>query len=305
MPDDHTFPDGIFTTSEAAALGFSKRQLAEALNIGTLHRPLRGAYARASWPDDLEHRARAAASLLGPGRVFVDRTAAWLHGVDVLGFAELEILPDVETAVLAGQRASRMHGVRGRSRDLLPGDVMHAYGVRVTTPIRTALDLACNVRRAEALGALDAFARLHGVSQDMLLASLPRFKGRRGVVQARQLIGIMDPKAESARESQLRLAIRDAQLPCPVSQYVVVVDGYEFRLDLAYPAHRVAVEYDGEEFHAGEEQGHRDARRRQLLGDAGWTVIVVRRGDFVEPRLSAWVSDLARALEGRYTTLRW
>ena len=82
------------------------------------------------------------------------------------------------------------------------------------------------------------------------------------------------------------------------------VDEHEFRLDLAYPARRVAVEYDGEEFHAEAHRAH-DERRRQLLHEAGWTVIVVRRGDFSGDRLYLWLADLRDALEGRYTTLRW
>lgn len=302
---DDTFPDEILTTTAAEARGYSRQQLAEAVSSGALRRCLRGVYVPSTWPDDLEHRARAAAAVLGARRVFVDRTAAWLHGVDVLGFGELEILPPLETAVLTRRRANRVRGVRGRSRDLAPADVMLTFGVPVTTPVRTALDLACNVRRADAMSALDAFAREHGVTKEALVANLPRFKGRRGVVQARQLVGLIDARAESARESQLRLAIRDGGLPDPVAQYVVVINGYEFRLDFAYPAHRIGIEYDGEDFHSSEEQHARDRRRRQLLSDAGWTVIVVRRGDFVGVRLDAWLSDVRAALEGRYTSLRW
>lgn len=299
------FPDSIVTTAAARELGYAKSQLDAAVEGGVLRRCFRGVYVPSAWPDDLQSRARAAAAVLGPGRILVDRTAAWLHGVDVLGYAELEVLPEIETAVLTRRRASRARGVRGRSRDLAPEDVMLAFGVPVTTPVRTALDLACNVRRAEALGALDAFARRHGLTQADLLAQLPRFKGRRGVVQARQLIAVIDPRAESARESQLRLAIKDAGLPAPVAQYVVAVSGYEFRLDFAYPAHRVAIEYDGEEFHSSDEQRLRDQRRRELLAEAGWRIIVVRRGEFVGARFDRWVSDVRAALEDRYTSLRW
>ena len=305
MPVDDSFPDKILTTPAAEALGYSRQQLAAAVDNGVLRRCMRGVYVPSGWPDDLEHRARAAAAVLGAGRVFVDRTAAWLHGIDVLGFAERENLPSIETAVLTRRRANRALGVRGRTRDLAERDVMLAHGVRVTTPIRTALDLACNLRRADAMGALDAFARQHDVSQVALLAELPRFKGRRGVVQARQLISMLDARAESARESQLRLAIKDAGLPSPAPQHVVIVSGQEFRLDFAYPAHRVAIEYDGEQFHNSGEQRMHDQRRRELLADAGWTVIVVRRGDFVGVRLDAWLSELQSALEGRFTSLRW
>ena len=182
---------------------------------------------------------------------------------------------------------------------------MELNGVRLTTPLRTALDLACNVHRATALGALDSFARLHGVHQDALLAGQVRFKGRRGVVQARELVLLMDPRAESERESRLRLAIIDAGLPCPTLQHEVVIEGYLFRLDLAYSAHRVAIEYDGEEHHSSEEQRLHDEHRRELLRADGWVVIVVRRGDFADSRQAAWLADVRDALDGRYTSLRW
>ena len=182
---------------------------------------------------------------------------------------------------------------------------MNLAGVRTTTPLRTALDLACNVKRADALSALDAFARQHHVSREALLSGLERFKGRRGVIQARELVLLMDPRAESERETRLRLALADAGLPAPRPQWVVIIDGHEFRLDLAYPAHRVGVEYDGEEWHGTEEQRRHDNLRRRLLEKAGWVVIVVRRGDFSPARMDSWLSDVRDALEGRYTSLRW
>src|SRR5690348_18304577 len=96
MPVEESFPDKILTNPAAEALGYSRQQLAAAVSRGVLRRPIRGVYVPSTWPDDLEHRAYAAAAVLGSGRVFVDRTAAWLHGVDVLGFAELENLPAID-----------------------------------------------------------------------------------------------------------------------------------------------------------------------------------------------------------------
>lgn len=72
-------------------------------------------------------------------------------------------------------------------------------GVRVTTPLRTALDLGCLLRAREAIAALDAFARLHGIPTALLTAELPRFKRRRGVRQLRTLVPLVDGRAESAR----------------------------------------------------------------------------------------------------------
>ena len=118
-------------------------------------------------------------------------------------------------------------------------------------------------------------------------AELERFAGRRGVIQLRQLIEIAHELAESPGESATRLAIIDAGLPPPELQHWVTVNGVPtYRLDLAYPAHRVAVEYDGREFHDSPEQRAKDAARRRWLREHGWTVIVVTKDDLASG--SAW-----------------
>jgi very-short-patch-repair endonuclease len=299
------YPTEPFSNADVAAYGITAQHLARAADRGKLRRIMRGVYAPTDWPDDLDHRAAAAAKVLGSGQVFIDRTASWLHGLDAFGFSERPMLPGVETAALTTRRASRADGVHGRSRDLAPNDVMEVRGVRLTTPTRTALDLACNLRKAEALACLDGFAREHGVGKGQLLAQLPRFRGRRGVIQARRLVLLMDPLAESPRESHLRLAVLDAGLPVPTLQFEVDLGDYVARLDLAYPENRVAIEYDGKEFHSSVEQREHDRVRRELLRSEGWTVIVVRSGDLAGARLDTWIREVRTALTGGYSTLRW
>ena len=118
----------------------------------------------------------------------------------------------------------------------------------------------------------------------------------RGVIQLRQLIEIAHALSESPGESATRLVIIDAGLPAPELQHWVTVNGVPtYRLDLAYPAHRVAVEYDGREFHDSPEQRARDAARRRWLREHGWTVIVVTKDDLASGS-SRWLDLLAREL---------
>ncbi|MFL6023731.1 MAG: DUF559 domain-containing protein [Marmoricola sp.] len=244
--------------------------------------------------------------MVARGHVFCDRTAAWLHGIDVLGYGEREILPPIEMCAFRDRWATRTDGIRGRSRDLLSSDVTTVGAARVTTPLRTALDLACNLRRRDALAALDWFGREHQISRNRLERELPRFRGRRGVVQARAVIALLDPRAESVRESWLRLALLDGGFPAPVPQFCVECPGGRiFRLDLAYPAHRLAIEYDGHEFHDSAERISHDQERRSILEELGWTVIVVRNGDFSGLELERWLDRVREGLRQRYTNLRW
>jgi hypothetical protein len=295
---DTKLPCIPFTPVQAVELGVSRQQLRSLVAQRQVRRMLRGVYMRADVIDTVEIRALAAALVVAPAAVIVDRTAAWLHGVDVFDYRELEILPPLECVVLRDRSRIERPECVGGERDLALYDVMTVFGLRVTTPLRTALDLGCKLPRPDGLAALDMFMRLHGLTKADFEQSLPRYRRRRGVVRLREMVALADGRAESARESRTRLAIHDAGLPAPVPQFWVVHHGVAvFRLDLGYPNHRVAVEYDGEEFHdLTEDQRAADRDRREWLREQGWTVIVVRKGDFEGSNRRRWIAQLRKAL---------
>ena len=203
-----------------------------------------------------------------------------VHGVDAFDVRELEILPPLEMWVLRDHSRIRRKGCVGGERDLAPGDVMQIEGLRLTTPCRTALDLGCRLPPRQAMAALDAFTRLHNITREELKAELPRYRRRRGVVQLRQLVSLADPRLESAGESWTRLCIIDEGPPPPEPQYWVEWEGRRVRLDLAYPRHKIMIEYDGIEYHGSSAQKVHDEARRKWLRRQGWKVIVVRKDSF-------------------------
>lgn len=291
------FPDAPFTTTDALALGFRQDELTAAERERRLRRLMTGVYLRSDVPVTTEVRAQAAALATSPHVVMCDRTAAWILGVDVFRYAELDLEPQLETYVLRGHRAVNRAECYGGTRDLEARDWMLIGGVRVTTPVRTALDLGCKLPRREALAAMDALMRRHSFTVGDLVRELGRYRRRRGVIQLRQLIGLVDGRAESPGESWTRLEIADRGLPVPELQHWVTVDGVRtYRLDLAYPHARVAIEYDGEEFHSAPEDRAGDSARRQWLRDHGWTVIVVTKASFTADAADEWTSMLRRAL---------
>lgn len=304
--DAMQIPDRPFTSQQAHALGLTDHQLRRGLAEGTLRRVVRGVYVPTALDDTIELRAAAATLVVRPHQVVCDRTAAWLHGVDVLGLTDKAVLPAVEVCALRGHSVTALGGVDGRTRDLRSEDLMDLGGLCVTTPLRTALDVACGLGQHRALGALDQFMRHHAVSHWEMYQLLPRFRRRRGVIQARRLIPLADPRAESPMESWVRLDIHLAGLPVPVLQHRIMRDGVLlYRLDHAYPAHRVAVEYDGEEWHQRTEaQRERDRRRREWLRRHGWTVVVVDKDGVRDPS-QRWLRDLREALRPRTRRLRW
>lgn len=293
-------PARPFTPAEVLEAGLTRWQLDELVASGQIQRVTRGAYRPHDVPDTLENRAVAAALTTTEHTIFCDRTAAWLHGVDVLGYTELEVLPDLDCVVPAGRHRIQRTCCLGGERTLLPEDLCMVYGVQVTTPLRTAFDLACVMSRWEALATLDQFMRICGVTREQMEALLPRFRGRRGVVQLRSLVPLAIADAESTGESWTRIAIHDDGLPVPTPQHWVQTDDGWIRLDLAYPHHKIVVEYDGFDYHLRtEEQRAADRKRRKWLRDHGWHVIVLTKDSFHRSALNAWRDELRTELAER------
>lgn len=290
-------PDRPFTWAQAKELGIPRRYLDACVAERRAIRLFQGVYVCSDVELTDMVRAQAAALVTSPFAVLCDRTAAWVHGVDTLEYYELEIPPPLETYVLRGHSRVTRKGCAGGERDLLPRDICVIEGVRVTTKLRTAMDLGCKLQRRDGLGVLDRFLK-QGVSRGQMEAEEPRYAGRRGVVQLRQLIPMADPRAESPGESWTRLEILDAGIPAPDLQHWIYINGIPtYRLDLPWPKSKVCVEYDGEEFHRKtEEQREHDRKRRKWLREHGWTVIVVTKDSFTNEALTAWLLELREAV---------
>jgi very-short-patch-repair endonuclease len=91
----------------------------------------------------------------------------------------------------------------------------------------------------------------------------------------------------------------DYALPLPELQYEIRGEaGETWRVDFAWPDHRVAAEYESVAWHAGRREMLRDKRRLARLQELGWTVTPIVVADVrVYPRRLAdrIASHLARA----------
>jgi hypothetical protein len=272
--------DVPFTAAQAEIWGVGRTRLRRLVEGGLVRRVLHGVYAAAQAPDDPHLRALAIALVLPDGAVVTDRTAAWLHGVDLLPRSALTVPPPL-SVFHTGESRLKRGGVDGGRRGLDRRDVTVVHGVRVTTALRTCLDLGRLLWRYDALAAIDGFLRI-GVPHELLLAEIGRFRGYRGVRQLRALAVIGDARSESVGESALRLHWYDAGLPPPQLQWWVLDDdGVErYRLDLAEPELRYAAEYDGQDFHtAAVDRAHDTHRRTWLHDERAWLLDVFDRDD--------------------------
>lgn len=269
-----------FSRGQALAAGVDPRRLRELIDDGSLRRVLRGVYAARQAPDSVLFRTQALSLVVPDCAVVTDRTAAWLHGVPILERGAHLKAPPVSVCERVDSRVRRP-GVDGRRRQLLDRDIMELHGLRVTTPLRTGLDLGRRLWRFDALAALDGVLRL-GVSYDELQENTLRFKGYRGVRQLRTLAPLADGRAQSPGESALRLHWLDAGLPRPEPQFAIVDDqGREiYYLDVPCPEVRYAAEYDGEEFHSSDEdREHDDERRDWIRRERRWSIDAFRKDD--------------------------
>ena len=289
-----------FTAAQARDIGITAWQLRVLLSEAVVRHVLHDVYIAGDVPDTIDVRLAALALVTPPHAVVCDRTAAWVWGVDAFQPWELDMVPPLDTYVLRGRTRIRRPEAAGGERDLSAEDVVTVGGIEVTTPLRTSLDLATGLSRNQALAVMESFARMHGVGKTQLRALLPRYRGRRGVVQARELIPLVDPRTESTGESFVKLAIHDAGLPQPQPQHWVSAGGAAaYRLDLAYPRLKICIEYDGEEFHSSDEAKEKDRRRRNWLREHGWVVIVVTKDDLRGARREAWLAELRVAIVDR------
>lgn len=162
---------------------------------------------------DLRIRSRAAFLLVnGDGAV-----GGW-SAAELLGASCGPVDAPAELVVPGGNVRARPGLIVHRER-LDAGDVTTAAGCRVTTPLRTAWDLARRLDPTSAVVALDALARCGGFVPAELLARRDRRPGARGCRDLDAVVALADPRAESPMETRLRLLLVLGGLPAPHVQY--------------------------------------------------------------------------------------
>ena len=150
-------------------------------------------------------------------------------------------------------------------------------GMRITTPARTALDLARRCRKDVAVASIDALVQAVELKMADIELLVDRYRGRRGMKAARSALELADGGAQSPKESWLRLLLVRAGFPRPQTQIPVRNEwGWaEAYLDMGWEDVKVAVEYDGDQHRSSRYQYVKDIRRLETLGRMGWIVVRV------------------------------
>jgi very-short-patch-repair endonuclease len=242
--------------------------------------------ASADGPPDLNLRSHAA--------------YRYVEGKGVLsGYSAAEVLgascgprdaPAEVTVPRRGQR--RPAGLIVHRAHLYPGEIKEVNGLRVTSPVRTAYDLARCSDLVEGVVAVDRLANVHRFSPDLLLHFSARYHGARGNSLVPVVLAHADRRACSPMETRLRMLIVQAGLPRPEVQWAVqdAQSRTAAWLDLAWPDLMIGIEYEGEG-HAEPDQVLRDVGRYTALVDTGWQLYrytkfeILRRQDLIVAQL--------------------
>jgi hypothetical protein len=290
-----------FATAAAREAGVS----ASRLRANDLDRPFHGVRAlrRAGGEDGVIERDPAERRLLELAEQFTHCmtehqffshvTAAVIWGLPLPPRALRRALIDV--SVFAPRRNPESSRVRGHEVNprLAHVQIHEPTGLRVTSPASTWAMLGAVLRNPYDLIAVgDAIVRQPWHSEDPpALATIAHLEkaiaaGRRsGVVALREAIPRVRVGSASRPETWARLTLIDGGLPEPVPNLDVFHDQvWIARVDLAYPAFMIAVEYEGEHHLRDPEQWARDLQRYDMLAEAGWRVIRITKQEvFSDP----------------------
>jgi very-short-patch-repair endonuclease len=273
---------GVATTSQARALGLTRRAELRMLSAGSLQSPARDVLAAGGVPVTFEGRAMAAA--LSPGVTAVSHgAAARLHGLD--GFERHE------TVDVIGVQGANPRPAPGAAVHYTRGPVLeHTLTIRKIPTMSIASTLAL-LAPAAGIGptarALDSALRLGVCADELRMVALAwRSRGRSGPPALLMLLGErVDSRLPHSwfQRVAARVAARVG---------IRMVDGYPVRdrrgillaeLDLADPVRRVGVETQNWEWHASAAAQSRDGRRKKMLRQIGWEIVDVWWSDLRHP----------------------
>jgi hypothetical protein len=271
-PTTGSLPE-LFLGTSAVQSGLLSRRV---LRGPRVRRLVRGVYCAAGTAVTHELRCRAVALVAPSDAVVTGASALTVHGA-----ALCEPWDPVHVVVPLDRRFELGRDVEVRRRLVAAHEVEARAGGPIATPLRAAVDLVLGRSALDVVPQLDIALHRGLVHREVLERELAG-RSDRGVVLAREAVALADGRAESRPESWTRVVLVLAGLDPTPQHEVRDARGLVARVDLAFVAERVAVEYEGA--HHGD-QGWlvRDRQRLERLRQAGWVVVFVTRADLHRP----------------------
>ena len=255
---------GLATRQQLLSV-LSQKTLAAHVNAGAITRVWHGVYSLSE--PDVKTRLRGLDLMTGKTIVACMTTAAHLYGFETEASSRIHILdPGLRIRPTADLMVHQRIGAPLR----------RVGGRLATAPAWTAVEVARGLRRPRALAALDAALHSGLCSPVDLAAVTAEHRGRRGIVNVRDLLRHADARAESPLESEARLVFIDGGLPLPELQFKIVDRcGDLWRADFAWPEAMVVAEYESMEWHASAEALRHDRKKTARLQECGYSVVPI------------------------------
>ncbi len=257
---------GLVTRQQARELGLTDAQIARRVAQGRWVKcephVFRIVGAPATW------QQRVLSVCLATEGVASHRTAAMLLGLGLWPGGVVEVTTDPDRNYRNPD--AHVH----RSVDDPAIDSRTLDGIPLTSVPRTLLDLGSVVPQDRLEKCVERALFRGYTSPGALWAYIDAVgrQGRRGVQPLRAVLELRGrvPANESDLETEMVQLLRRAGLPEPRRQHNVVVASRRFRIDLAYPNLKIAIEVDGDEPHFGATKTDSDDTRDGLLQLGGW-----------------------------------
>jgi very-short-patch-repair endonuclease len=248
---------GVIALRQAVASGMSAQTVQRRAREGGWQRLHPAIYLVGGHRLTAEARVRAAWLWAGEEAAVSGAAAAYWHGM-------LDRAPsEVELTVPGRCKPRARPGIRVRRRDLLPADIVTARDLRLTAPPLTALETASTL--ADGSTFLDRALQRH-VRFPAVHRAYCRNMGHHGSSAAARLLVAAADRADSAAERLLVRLLREHR----ITGWVLGHPFGPWRIDLAFPAQRVAVEVDGWAWHVDAQRFRSDRRKQNALVRAGW-----------------------------------
>jgi very-short-patch-repair endonuclease len=265
--------EGLVTRPQAR-LHLTRKQLEHWLATGRLIVVRWGIYRFAGVPATRWQPLRAALLAAGSDALASHSSAAEVWGMPGVIAYQPEL-------TVPWPMWTRLPGVTShQSRYLLDHHRAVHQGVPVTSPARTLGDLS-GVVGAQFLGRLvDDSLRRHLLLLDDLreVYGVLASRGRRRLTVLRAVLEDRLPgfqPGDSPKELDVRQILVDAGLGEPVLQFQVVVGPTVYLLDCSYPDDRIAIEFNGFDYHRSRSAIDHDAARYAALTALGWRILPV------------------------------
>lgn len=253
----------MLSRAQLLDVGLSARAIKYRLTSGRLHLLHRNVYAIGHIPPSPLARAMAAVLACGGEAWLGYRAAAPLWDITRPWRGPVEVV---------ATSAHHHHGVLvHRSRTLTPADVTVHYGIPITTPARTIIDLADVLSDRAYTRAVNEAQVQRRVTREGLAAALARSPGRRATGRLRPFLHLGDGPTRSQLEDAFVSFCECHDLPRP--EINAKIAGFE--VDALWRRQRVVIELDGRQFHDHDQPFERDRDKDADLLTAGLAVVRV------------------------------